>query len=815
MGMPPQFWCESGTVGVVRRAFCMARDGEQAAIAVLTNQSLTALATRAALREEGSIRSRYLHARCTELHHGVSQACTEGKMLTDASDATCSCLHAGHVAAELLLTRTKRLREQLADYERQQAIMASFRHKYSLCEADESLLNLPFCTHTVENVAHLLAVLEQVHDVRSRAIALSTQHSLRLQLEMVMAAHAERGYAWLFRWLEGQSRMLPVRAGAPVLAPLGHAISTLRAHPILLRSCIDEMAVGRQRPLLVAVEERLCSHAAADDDNTVLNGTFGVGAPCLSGGGVLEPLNSALTELQFCLSHESVLFNMLLSAGGATNTGDAVSGTDCGGCGAGSASCSNLTALAAALVLATALVAAPVSHHLQRILSPPPESPCIPGAQLAMRHRLVALLQQHTALLERFLECDRGSQEGSSELGTPHEQTLSCDSDVAMPTRQTVAINHSAPLLGVLRACSTRALADLESLRTSLVAQLHHVADNALCRVVSSTASPPALHLIVSDAACALQVLLEEHTRAATDTVELGQQIFDDKFSTFLAPLAHTTESTVPGLAPEPGPVLIPGARSRAAAGARTMAEAISSVTDARAAALVGDIVSAALSSCKRVAQCTAVQPAVDVPVTTQERLISVLNVVEMLCTRLFTNLDQNHLHEASAAGPSSARLKTLALGAVQASGTCVSAASLRILTAERKLLLDELAREAAQALFAECGLAPKLAALQTAASQHQYLVMADIVGLEQLALTSAMRSFYGIVFRRGDELMPQSKLPLALSLRRQATVETARTIVSTYQHIYDLIQSPGSGYSAPESILLHTPGEVEVLLGL
>lgn len=79
----------------------------------------------------------------------------------------------------------------------------------------------------------------------------------------------------------------------------------------------------------------------------------------------------------------------------------------------------------------------------------------------------------------------------------------------------------------------------------------------------------------------------------------------------------------------------------------------------------------------------------------------------------------------------------------------------------------------------------------------------------------AARRSFYAVLFRRGDALLPQAEALTSPALRRRAASQTAKTLASTYAHIHALVSRPGSGYAAPESILLHTPREVEALLGL
>ena len=77
------------------------------------------------------------------------------------------------------------------------------------------------------------------------------------------------------------------------------------------------------------------------------------------------------------------------------------------------------------------------------------------------------------------------------------------------------------------------------------------------------------------------------------------------------------------------------------------------------------------------------------------------------------------------------------------------------------------------------------------------------------------MRGFYGVLFRRGDALLPSAERIFAPDVRKRASNQTARTVASTYQHIHSLVSRSESGYENPETILLHSPREVEALLGL
>jgi hypothetical protein len=92
-------------------------------------------------------------------------------------------------------------------------------------------------------------------------------------------------------------------------------------------------------------------------------------------------------------------------------------------------------------------------------------------------------------------------------------------------------------------------------------------------------------------------------------------------------------------------------------------------------------------------------------------------------------------------------------------------------------------------------------------------ITMASVIGLEPLALSAAMRSFYTTLFQRGDALVPDAEKLASAALRKKATAQAAHTLAATHAHIHALVSRPGSGYDAPGQILLHTPEEVQTLL--
>jgi hypothetical protein len=128
--------------------------------------------------------------------------------------------------------------------------------------------------------------------------------------------------------------------------------------------------------------------------------------------------------------------------------------------------------------------------------------------------------------------------------------------------------------------------------------------------------------------------------------------------------------------------------------------------------------------------------------------------------------------------------------------------------------MVGELGRVSAADILDSSGLGPKLPALQTAEAQP-HIAMSTMLGLEPLALASAMRSFYSTLFRRGDTIVPHAALIASQRLRREVSSLASRTLASTHRHIHQLVSREGSGYDAPSTILLHSPEEVETLLGL
>ena len=289
--------CALPASGIAQRLRGHTATEDAGALAVLAETPLTALPGRHQLRVQGMELGRSLHGSCRELHEGLTHARTEGDILTEASGAICSRLRGGHAATDMLLSQTQRLRRELAATARRQALVTSFAGAFSLSDDEESLLNLPvgpgMPAPPDADLDRLLSALEHIRGIRARAAALSGQHPLALQLTVGMAAYAERGYGLLFNWLDSHCRALPVHPSTAQLAPLAVAVDELRQQPSILNSCLDQMAVCRQQPLLAAFESALSLAAAGEHDD----------APASNHGALplLIPMHTALLELIECL----------------------------------------------------------------------------------------------------------------------------------------------------------------------------------------------------------------------------------------------------------------------------------------------------------------------------------------------------------------------------------------------------------------------------------------------------------------------------------------------------------------------------------
>lgn len=75
------------------------------------------------------------------------------------------------------------------------------------------------------------------------------------------------------------------------------------------------------------------------------------------------------------------------------------------------------------------------------------------------------------------------------------------------------------------------------------------------------------------------------------------------------------------------------------------------------------------------------------------------------------------------------------------------------------------------------------------------------------------MRSFYARLFQVGDALLPEVHRIASSAVRQQALRRTAQVVAATHRQIHDIVSREGAGYDNLDSILLHSPQEIETLL--
>ena len=828
---PPEEKMQSGggdhhIVRKVRRTTGPIPPGSLEAMAALQGDATKAAAPserhrfRSLIEQQGTDVNGTLTTGFGKLQVGLDNAAAEVGCLTDAYASVSSRLQSSRAATDVLLERTKSLRNELQATERQSELAAAFRETYELTEAEEAVLNAPYtATHDSTDLAPLLAALERVHSIHQRAKALlhGRHQPLALQLTSLMAAHEERGYGHLYRWLVGQCHALPVPCPSAKLLPLGRAVELLRRRPSLLASCWSEASMCRRQPLLLAFSSWLAASSSSSDAAMLGGADRGDEA-------MLAPFREALVALRGCLVAEAALLGSIIPPEGAPEGVGTSSPIEIGqpsedaaapaAASAGQAlTTPNTTttaatnggvALRAALASATEVLAAPLSRHVSILLSAP-ASPSLPTLcpQLAARHRLAALLQQHATAIAPVLGTSLTAASAAPTPASTAVAAAASSASISVPaspissapaaaaTSPLSTASEAIPLVATLRSSAQSAVAGFELCRDALLAQLTQLADSAGASATRS-ATPGALmpSEAIDAGVAALEMLLEAH--AATE---------EQSSSDGLEKLGRDAAATA---APE-------GGSDDAAAASEAQVQL---AVRARCEATVDSILGALLTGCNATAArrrsagpahggrtlggVLSRRPAASVGLLPNERLILLLNSADAI---------------RAAFTPRGAAAAAGGAGDAEAAGG-VAAAGLKRMSVEVKELLSELARGAAQEMLDACGLGAKLAAIRTAEAQP-HIAMAAVIGLEPLALGSTMRSFYSVLFRLGDALVPHAELILSPALRRQALALTARTIAMTHRHIHQLVTNPGSGYPAPAEILLHSPDEVETLLGV
>ena len=717
-----------------------------------------------------------------ELQTALDAADAEACCLAEACGSISKQLQDSRAATEVLLLQTERVRKELAATERRAELTVAFERAYTLTEDEEELLNAPFDAQSpfgpASELAPLLAVLQRVHEihVRAKALLLGPYQRLGLELTSSMAAHEERGLGLLYRWVHEQCRVLPLQASATSLRPLRQALEALRHKPTMLGYCLSEVVRCRQQPLLAAWSASLGAADDADDAR-------------------LRALDTALRALRWALEAETSLLRQLMpdtalaAAEAPAGEGDEpvrIEGMD----------------LANSLSSSTEPIASSLAAHVRAFLRAPQEGASLVslGVQLANLHRLAGLFEVHGRVLCPVLGLSLEAAEATAAAAAaaaaaPTTTTTAPDSASAIDGDAAAAGAPQAPAAAPLATAIANGLAEssaaLERRMGAVLGSLARASEGAGASITPSAASRGSLtpSEIVTEGVRALEALIHAHAALVLSAAAVASA---DEAATALSRASERGASALQRLTTQ---VL---ATCHATAAARSGAQGLPRGSTG-ASSLTGLLAIPGGSGGAGVGVGAGAGG-----LTSPEKRVLLLNSLELLHAAL---------NSGRAAAPTSGAMPSATASAAAAAATeRLVSPSRPAVESAIEAALAELGRAAAEELIGECGLGSKLAALQTAEAQP-HLPMASVLGLEPLALATAMRSFYATLFRRGDALVPAAEKLTAAPLRRRAVAAAARTLASTHAHIHALVRRKGSGYDAPETILLHSPEEVETLL--
>lgn len=210
---------------------------------------------RGAIERRGLAINRELLGAFEPLLRELDAVDAEADSLSDACASIATRLREARASTEVLLAATARLREDSRLNERRQELCELFEREFMLSDAEEAVLNAPADAEV--ELEPLLAALRRSQEVHGRASArlLGTQFQpLGLEVMERMAAHEERAYASLYRWVHAQCSQLQPDDAASV-ARLSVSVESLLGQ--LLSYALHEMESGE---LPRVVERPIVSH---------------------------------------------------------------------------------------------------------------------------------------------------------------------------------------------------------------------------------------------------------------------------------------------------------------------------------------------------------------------------------------------------------------------------------------------------------------------------------------------------------------------------------------------------------------------------
>jgi hypothetical protein len=725
--------------------------------------------------------------------------------LCEASGSAVARLQSTRAATEVLISQTSRLKEQVRQAAQRERLAVALTEALHLSAEHEAVLNTP--RDAPLSLDALLEALARVRLAGSRGRKLlgGKFEQLGMQVSSQMSAYEERGYSAILRWLTAEAPRLPPNTPAQTLEPLRRGVASLAGQPAMLAICLHEIVAARREAHRRAFARSLSVPAsgarggAAVTAITALEGVLRDLASAVQAErrlleGLFRPEHGAPDCSTEPAGHKTSPAEPLASL---TEEPAAAADATVGDAGPQPR---DARAIGRAVASSFELVAPLLSSHVQALL----------GASLPLpsRLRMVLVLRSAAdAMATSFPDVAtsaEGSEGGSTgEVGGSGKIRNEGESGVTAAGGGASG-GDGASLASALASCaslaSDRFHSTLQSQTTatlltvtrvplglSVPRQLFEMSQlldellNACARVHAEAAAPEAGSApgLISAASGTsgqrdghgplMTFVHSELLPSVHGEEERMVQAFIDK------PLRHFASLASPSSAEGAGGALAP-AGGRAA----TLRALLGGNGSDRGAGLgggaEGGTAGGAYPAGGSGAGGTSLRPS--------DRAVFLLN-----CTAALRAVTSCH-HTRAAADVTAA------------------------LDAHADALLGTLVEAAAAAFFDECGLAPKLDALHTAAAQRQ-LTPASMIGLEPLAMGSAMRGFYAILFQRGSgDVLPAAQQISSPPLRQLATMRAARAIADTHRRVHALIAQPESGYpDNGRGILLHSPEEIDTLL--
>ena len=169
---------------------------------------------RSSIEQRGLTINRRLLTAFEGLQGQLDAVDSEVESLCAACGSIASRLQDARASTEVLLAQTARLRTDAALNEQRSTLASAFTRTFGLTPEQEAVLNAP--ADAVTQVEPLLSALRRVQQAHEKAQGLldGPHQALALQVISTMAAHEERAYAAIYRWVQNHCAQLQAERAA-------------------------------------------------------------------------------------------------------------------------------------------------------------------------------------------------------------------------------------------------------------------------------------------------------------------------------------------------------------------------------------------------------------------------------------------------------------------------------------------------------------------------------------------------------------------------------------------------------------------------